>query len=146
MTWRTIWGANSAARALVTVRIRVIRFPIDEASCQAPDRSSVVKAPVKVGMNADAKAPPATRLNNRSGNRAAALKASISALVPNACETRIWRIRPVMLLRTNAAITVPAARAIWRLAVPRVSLTRCDYIRASSAMSDVPFHNSSALS
>jgi hypothetical protein len=31
------------------------------------------------------------------------------------------------LLRTKAAITVPAARAIWRLAVSTVALTRFDY-------------------
>jgi len=96
---------------------------------QAPWCSPRVRNPVKVGMKAEASAPPATRLKSRSGIRAAALKASISGPVPKAPETSTWRIRPVRLLKIKAAITVPAARAIWRLAVSVTVFTRTDYIR-----------------
>ena len=43
-------------------------------------------------------------------------KASRPGFVPKALATRIVRSRPVSWLKIKAAITVPAAWAIWRLA------------------------------
>ncbi len=99
-----------------------------EASRQASRLSPWVSNPVKAGKNAEANAPPAIRLKSVSETRLAALKASISACVPKAPATRIWRSKPVRLLRTKATITVPAARAIWRLADEAVEVIGIDYI------------------
>ena len=49
---------------------------------------------VKVGMNDEASAPPATKVKSVSETRLAAVKASISSLVPNASATSTWRTRP----------------------------------------------------
>jgi len=37
--------------------------------------------------------------------------------VPKAPVITTWRSKPIRLLSTKAAITVPAARAIWRVAL-----------------------------
>jgi hypothetical protein len=106
-----------------------IRLAMAEASRQAPWRSLAVSRLVKVGIKAEASAPPATRLKSVSDTRLAALKASMAELVPKAFSTTTWRIRPIRLLRMKAAMTSPAARAIWRLAAPAETLTVEDYIR-----------------
>ena len=89
----------------------------EEASFQAPRWSSLVRKPVKVGMKAEARAPPATRLKSSSVMRLAALKESRSAEVPKALVRTVLRSTPIRLEKTKAAITVRAARAIRRLAV-----------------------------
>jgi len=54
----------------------VTRLITPDASRQAPGRSLRVRKPVKDGINAEPKAPPATRLNRTSTIRFAALKES----------------------------------------------------------------------
>jgi len=73
--------AAKIAKPLITSNTKLI---IDEASFQASSFCFRAKKDVNVGMKADAKAPPATRLNNISDTRFAAQKASFSAPVPNA--------------------------------------------------------------
>jgi hypothetical protein len=109
-----------------------IKFAIAEANSQAFFFSPLANRAAKVGINAEDNAPPATRLNNVSETLLAALKASISAWVPKAFATRICRASPVRLQRMNATITVPAARAICRLAARLVSLTFRLYPRIST--------------
>ncbi len=115
-----------------------IRLEMAEASRQALPFSPWVSRPVKVGKNADASAPPATRLKSVSETRLAALKASISACVPKAPATRTWRSSPVRLLSTKATITVPAARAIWRFADEAVEVIGDDYIRVRRTCQPIP--------
>src|SRR5574341_440402 len=105
-----------------------IKLKMDDARRQAPLRSPWVRSGVKVGINAEARAPPATRLKSVSATRLAALKASIWGCVPKAPATRICRTSPARLLSTKASITVPAARAICWLALGGSSLTEVDYI------------------
>ncbi len=112
----TIQGAKMAASRLKIDKSRNTRLAIADDKNQAFLRSPFAKKSVTVGTKADASAPPAIRLNNRSGKVAAALNASMTSCVPNARETRTWRTRPTRLLNTKAAMTVAAARAIWRLA------------------------------
>ena len=113
----TICGANAQHTMLNNVRIRITRLTIEEANLQAPLRSSFSRNSVSVGIKAEANAPPATKTNRISGIRSAALKASISTPVPNTRASKALRTSPTILLNTNPAMTTPAARAIWRLAV-----------------------------
>ena len=69
-----------------------------------------------IGIKAEPRAPPATRLNSVSEILLAALNASIEAEVPKALATRICRTSPARLLSTKAMVTIPAARAICWLA------------------------------
>lgn len=87
---------------------------------------------MKVGTKAEANAPPAMRVNKISGRRLAALNASIWALVPKARETKTHLINPATLETTNAAMTVLAARAIWRSAFVGMVVTGEDYSRRSA--------------
>ena len=82
--------------------------------------SPLVSSPVNVGMKADPSAPPAIRTNNVSDTRLAARKASISGEVPNVVAFRIRLARLAILLNSKAIITLPAERAIWRLAVSSI--------------------------
>ena len=127
---RTINGAKIAANNAVRVKISNIRLAIADANFQAPRLSSFTNKLVNVGIKAEANAPPATRVNSVSETRLAAINASISPLVPKAFSTSTCRASPTMLFKANAAITSPAARAIWRLAVPCEVSTEKDYINA----------------
>jgi hypothetical protein len=51
-------------------------------------------------------------------------------VVPKASSTITWRAKPTKLFKAKAAITSPAPRAIWRLAVPIEVSTTGDYINA----------------
>ena len=82
-----------------------------------------------MGMNAEPNAPPAIRLNNVSETRLAARKASISGEVPKVVALMIRLARLVRLLSSRAIITLPAERAIWRLALSWIRVTELNYIR-----------------
>jgi len=58
----TSQGAKTAERLVKITRMRVTQLATAEASFQAVMRSSRASRVVNVGMNADARAPPATRL------------------------------------------------------------------------------------
>ena len=103
-----------AMSRLSAIRTMSTQLLTAEANCQASRFFSLVSSSVKVGIKADPNAPPATRLKSVSATRLAALKASISRLVPKASATRIWRISPASWLKAKAAMTKPAARAICR--------------------------------
>src|SRR4030065_1798595 len=120
-------GAMIQETAAERLRPRKTRLAIEDARRQAPSWSDCVRSLVKVGTKAYASAPPAIRVNSISGSRLAALKASIWALVPKVRETNTHVTSAARLERTNAAMTVPAARAISRFAVLLVSVPGVDY-------------------
>ena len=126
--WLTIQGANRAESKQTVDRTSRRILAIDEVRYQAFLRSPFARKSVTVGTKAEASAPPAIRLKRMSGKVEAALYASMTSCVPNALDTRIWRTRPTRLLNTKAAITVLAARAIWRFAEVGWLFTQLDYI------------------
>jgi hypothetical protein len=105
-------GAKIQTKTLTATKTANTTWTTPEASLQAPRRSSRVRKPVKVGINAEPSAPPAIKLNSSSVTRLAALNESSSALVPKAWVMTIPRTTPTRLLMMYASITRLAARAI----------------------------------
>ncbi len=113
------------ASRLKASRTMETRLAIEEASFQAFGRSSAASSPVKTGMKAEPSAPPATRLKRISEKRLAAKKALLSMPVPNSRAVSVFASKPTRLLMIKAAITVPAARAIWVLALDGLGESAC---------------------
>src|SRR3990172_2614406 len=134
----TNWREKNSDTRLVRQRISNTRLIRADARSQAFLRSSLAKKAVNVGTKAEARAPPAIRLKSKSVKVEAALKASSTFSVPKALKIRIWRNSPVRLLNTKAAMIVPAARAIWRLAERGETITMRDYIRDRMVASILP--------
>ena len=109
----TIQGAAIQTRAAAMPIPRMSRFPMPEARRQAPERLFCVSRVANIGMKADAKAPPAIRLNKISGTLLAEKKASRETPVPKTPEYSMRLSRPIRLESANPAITMPAPRAIW---------------------------------
>ncbi|MCG3141076.1 MAG: hypothetical protein HDKAJFGB_02246 [Anaerolineae bacterium] len=80
---RTSGSAKIAARMHNAATITKTKLMTWDAKRQLPRTSPSVNNLENGGMNADANAPPATRLNNKSGMRNAATYASSCAEVPN---------------------------------------------------------------
>jgi len=76
----------------------------------------VVRVWVKTGTKATVKAPSARRRRRRLGMRKATMKAAAAGLSPKN-EAVTWsRARPASRDKKVAPPTMPAVRAIWRLA------------------------------
>src|SRR5512139_1573234 len=117
-----------ASRAAM-VRTSVTRLISDEASRQADGFSLRTSRAVKVGRKAEPSAPAAISVKRVSLTRLAETKASTWA-AGNASAIRILLTSPRTWPKRIANITVPAARAIWRLALLEV-VTREDYNQSS---------------
>ncbi len=113
-------GTNHGAASQITAETAVISsktmLAIEAARRQAPASSSRARKVAKVGMKADASAPPAIRLNRISVSRLAALNASSSGFVPNAREISIVARMPMTLESAIPIMTTLVARAIRRAA------------------------------
>src|SRR5512139_3781973 len=117
--------ASRAAR----VRTSVTRLISDEASRQADDFSLRTRSPVNVGRKAEPSAPAAIKVKRVSLTRLAETNASTWA-AGNASAIRILLTSPRIWPKRIANMTVPAARAICRLALLEV-VTREDYNQTS---------------
>ncbi len=90
-------GANNAAMTASTERIPATLSATMRARRHPRTTCPRLSRAVKMGMKAEANAPPASRLNSKSGMRNAALNASYSALAPNCDVTTTRWANPIRL-------------------------------------------------
>ena len=114
---RTTHGAKMAMAIPRTMKMIVMMLAMAEASSQAFSRSPRVKSVVKVGMKADASAPPAINWYKISGRRLEALKASFETPVPKAHVISMEESKLNTWPSMMASITVPASRAMRRFSI-----------------------------
>src|SRR5438270_2748966 len=103
-------GAKTTPSAQIVPTTTMSAVATRFASSTTSLRLRVVRYSVKVGTNADERAPSANRSRVRLGMRKPRLNASITAPAPNSRLMTLSRTKPVMRLMKTATDTTPAER------------------------------------